>query len=169
MFSYEENEKIVNKAVRKCICESLGNGNEIDIMSWIRTTVNEWSGLRKIKEEFSIAIPQMKGVSDAIFVNALGAAFMEYVKVCNCNDDEDELSWMKEISKSGFMDYRNGGFFLNVGIIALLTAQKLKIGSLLDISGFYNISTRAKTEKMAWKWFDKNYLNGMEKIDRGEI
>lgn len=25
MFSYEENEKIVNKAVRKCICESLGN------------------------------------------------------------------------------------------------------------------------------------------------
>ena len=25
MFSYEDNEKIVNKAVRKCICESLGN------------------------------------------------------------------------------------------------------------------------------------------------
>lgn len=25
MFSYEENENIVNKAVRKCICESLGN------------------------------------------------------------------------------------------------------------------------------------------------
>lgn len=25
MFSYEENEKIVNKAIRKCICESLGN------------------------------------------------------------------------------------------------------------------------------------------------
>ena len=25
MFSYEDNEKIVNKAIRKCICESLGN------------------------------------------------------------------------------------------------------------------------------------------------
>lgn len=167
MFSYEENEKIVNKVIRKCICESLDDANETDITWWIRTTVNKWSGLRSIKKDFSIAIPQMEGVSDAIFVNALRAAFMEYVKVCNCNDDEDELSWMKGISKNGFMDYRNGGFFPMVGIIALLTAQKLKISSLPDISGFYDISTRDKTEKMAWKWFDKNYLNSIEKIDRG--
>ena len=167
MFSYEKNEKIMNKAISKCICESLDDGNEIDITWWIRTTVDKWFGLRLIKEEFFIAIPQMKGVSDAIFVNALRAAFMEYVKVCNCNDDEDELSWMKEISKSGFMDHRNGGFLLMAGIIALLTAQKLEISGLPDISGFHDISTRIKTEKMAWKWFDKNYLYGMEKIDRG--
>ena len=54
MFSYEENEKIVNKAIRKCICESLGNEMKeeltIKLISKLVILKNKYDAL-KIKNE----------------------------------------------------------------------------------------------------------------------
>lgn len=87
MFSYEENEKIVNKAIRKCICEGHEHWETND--EWVEESVNTVIGVLK---KMNILRRDAEETLAAIFIENKLAEGDLYIG----NDTQKAVSFVKK-------------------------------------------------------------------------